>query len=216
MQNPRVTTSGCPKRMRHGPCGGVREDLACEMAAFPCVFGGLAEPVAWTGPPAPPAPGIALLTAARERPVVVADLTVTPFDPGSIAAVTAELADACDGVLVGEHQNRPDFPPSLMTTLVRDAGAAPWITLTCRERNRIGLEQELAGLAVTGAAGVLCVTGDGRALNVLPDVTQVFDIDSTELAALAAAAGLAVAVAEAPDAPPRALRPPRLREKQRA
>lgn len=63
---------------------------------------------------------------------------------------------------------------------------------------------------------MLCVTGDGRAPWIRPEVTQVFDLDGTRLAALAADIGLAVAVAEAPDAPPRGLRPLRLREKQRA
>jgi len=206
----------CPKRMSYGPCGGVREDLGCEMAAFTCVFAGLEVPVPWPGPEAPPAPDIPLLTTGVGRPVVLTDLTVRPFDPDSVAAVTAELGGSCDAVLVGEHQDRPDFPPTLMTRLVREAGGEPWITLTCRERNQIALEQELGGLRTAGAAGVLCVTGDGRARGVRPGVTQVFDLDSTRLAALAAGAGLAVAVAEAPDAPPRHLRAPRLREKERA
>ena len=202
----------CPKRMRYGPCGGVRPDLSCEMAPMPCVFATGAV-VPWAGSPPPASPAIPLL--AQSRPVVVADLTVRPFDAASVAAVTAELA-GCDAVLVGEHQNRPDWPPTLMTAMVRDAGGAPWITLTCRERNRIGLEQELLGLGAAGASGVLCVTGDGRARDVRPGVTQVFDVDSTQLASLAASAGVAVAVAEAPDAPPFAVRPSRLREKQRA
>ena len=205
----------CPKRMTYGPCGGVREDLRCEMAAFTCVFADLEMPVPWPGPEAPPVPAIPLLTTARSRPVVLTDLTVRPFDTGSIAAVTAELAASCDAVLVGEHQDRPDFPPTLMTRLVREAGGAPWITLTCRERNQVALE-EVCGLRTAGAAGVLCVTGDGRARGVRPGVTQVFDLDSTRLAALAAAAGLAVAVAEAPEARPRDLRALRLLEKQRA
>jgi len=51
---------------------------------------------------------------------------------------------------------------------------------------------------------------------VRPDVTQVFDVDGTELAGLAAAAGLPVAVAESPDAPPRAIRPGRVLAKQHA
>nr|WP_269810326.1 methylenetetrahydrofolate reductase [Kineosporia rhizophila] len=103
-----------------------------------------------------------------------------------------------------------------MTRLITEAGLAAWVTLTCRDRNRVVLEQELAGLVAAGASGVLCVTGDGRAHDVRPEVTQVFDIDSTRLAALAASTGLTVAVAESPDAPPVALRPGRLREKQRA
>src|SRR6185312_2603495 len=157
-----------------------------------------------------------LLDRARSRPVVLTDLTVRPFDAANVRAVTGVLAGSCDALLVGEHQGRPDFPPALMAALVRDAGAAPWITLSCRDRNRVVLEQEVAGLAAVGVAGVLCVTGDGRAPGVRPEVTQVFDIDGTRLAALAAAAGLVVGVPEAPDAPPVALRPGRLREKQRA
>jgi methylenetetrahydrofolate reductase (NADPH) len=208
---------GCPKRMQFGPCGGVRADLSCEMAPIACPFAADEETaVVWSGPPPAEGARIGLLEAAPDRPVVLTDFTVTPFSADSIAAVGALLAGSCDGVLVGEHQYQPGFPPTLMAGLIRDAGGSPWITLTCRDRNRIGLEQELAGLAFAEAAGVLAVTGDGRAQGVRPDVTQVFDIDSTRLAWLAAAAGLPVAVAESPDAPPLELRPHRLRQKERA
>jgi 5,10-methylenetetrahydrofolate reductase len=44
----------------------------------------------------------------------------------------------------------------------------------------------------------------------------VFDLDGTRLAALAAAAGLTVAVPESPEAPPVDLRPARVAQKQRA
>jgi 5,10-methylenetetrahydrofolate reductase len=202
--------------MEYGPCGGVRADLSCEMADRPCPFAVAGEVVAWTGAPPPAPPRSELLERAPDRPVVMTDLTVRPFDAANVAAVVAELAGSCDALLVGEHQGRPDFPPTVLAGLVLAAGGAPWITLSCRDRNRVVLEQELAGLAHAGAAGVLCVTGDGRAPGVRPEVTQVFDIDGTRLAALAAAAGLVVAVPEAPSAPPVALRPGRLREKQRA
>ena len=82
------------------------------------------------------------------------------------------------------------------------AGGRPWTTLTCRDRNRVVLEQEIMGLAAVGVEGVLCATGDVRAPGVRPDVTQVFDLDGTRLAALAAAAGLVATVPEAPEAPP--------------
>lgn len=82
------------------------------------------------------------------------------------------------------------------------------------DRNRITLEQELRALALDRLATVLCVTGDGRAYDVRPDVTQVFDLDGTRLAALAASFGLTVAVAETPTAPPVDLRPRRLVQKQ--
>jgi methylenetetrahydrofolate reductase (NADPH) len=206
----------CPKRMHHGPCGGVRDDLACEIVPARCPFTMRDAPVPWSGPDARDRPEPPLLTLAATRPVVLTDLTVPPFDERGLTAVVRALAGSCDGLLVGEHQGRPDFPPSLMTALVREAGGAAWITLTCRDRNRVVLEQELAGLVTARAAGVFCATGDGRAPGVRPEVTQVFDVDGTQLAAMAAAAGLPVAVPEAPEAPPRRLRPGRLREKQRA
>ena len=111
--------------------------------------------------------------------------------PGVGAAVVGVLAPVADGLLVGEHANRPDFPPTMFAAEVLAAGGRPWTTLACRDRNRVVLEQELAGLAAVGVDGVLCVTGDGRGPGVRPGVTQVFDLDGTRLAALAAAAGAA-------------------------
>ena len=76
------------------------------------------------------------------------------------------------------------------------------MTLACRDRNRVVLEQELAGLPPSGSTAVLCVTGDAAGQGVRPDVTQVFDLDGTRLAALAASLGMSAAVPETPDAPP--------------
>jgi methylenetetrahydrofolate reductase (NADPH) len=203
--------------MTFGPCGGVRDDASCELDTRPCPFAGPdAGVVSWGAALPRTTPGSTLLEAARRGPVVLTDLTIPAFDPDGLAAVTETLAGSCDAVLVGEHQNRPDFPPTLMAALIAQAGGAAWVTLACRDRNRLVLEQELAGLAVAGVDGVLCVTGDVRAQGVRPDVTQVFDLDGTQLAALASQAGHAVAVPEAPSAVPRHLRPARLVQKQRA
>ena len=95
-------------------------------------------------------------------------------------------------------------------------GLRPWAGLNCRDRNRVALEAELAGLADVGAA-VHCVTGDHTDLGGRPDAQPVFDLDSTRLAALANAAGLLVSVAENPVAPPVGhLRPSRAAEKAKA
>lgn len=148
--------------------------------------------------------------------MVLTDLSIPPYDADMVAKVTGMLAGSCDALLVGEHQDQPDFPPAVMAQLVQAAGGTAWVTLTCRDRNRVALEQELTGLRAAGVDGVLCVTGDGRAPDVRPEVPQVFDLDGTRLAALAASNGLAVAVPESPAAAPQHLRPGRLLHKQRA
>jgi 5,10-methylenetetrahydrofolate reductase len=155
-----------------------------------------------------------LLARARSGPVVLADLTVVPFDPASVRRVVDVLAPVSDGLLVGEHANRPDFPPTMFAAEIMGAGGRVWTTLACRDRNRVVLEQELAGLAAIGVDGVLCVTGDGRGVSVRPGVTQVFDLDGVRLTALAAEVGLSVAVPESPEAPPVDLRPARVVQKQ--
>src|ERR1700712_2485877 len=122
----------CPKRMEYGPCSGVRSDGGCEMHASACVF---TELVPWAGAAVvPPRPTV---------PLVLTDFSCLPFDPADLAATAQALAPHCDAVLVGEHQTRPDFPPTVMGRMLLDNGVTPWITLACRDRNRVVLEQEL-------------------------------------------------------------------------
>ena len=199
------TRERCPKRMEFGPCGGVRPDGQCEMRSGPCAFD---EVVAWSGTKHPAPPTIA--------PLVLTDFSCTPFDEDDLAATAGILAGSCDAVLVGEHHNRPDFPPTLMGRLLLDCSLMPWITLSCRDRNRVVLEQELRGLHSLGLRTVLCVTGDGRGYDVRPEVTQTFDLDGPRLVSLAASLGMSPAVPETPTAPPVHARPVRLVAKQRA
>lgn len=191
--------------MIYGPCGGVRPDGQCEMRPGQCAF---PSPIAW-----PAEFGRPPITRA---PRVLTDVSVPPFDADALVEVCTTLASASDALLVGEHHNRPDFPPTLMARLMLSAGAHPWVTLSCRDRNRVVLEQELRGLLYVGVDAVLCVTGDGRGPDVRPDVTQVFDLDGPRLAELAARVGLCAAVPETPLAPPAAARAARLVSKQAA
>ena len=209
--------TGCPKDMRHGPCGGVGAGGGCEVEPWPCPFVPLPT-VRWAGPVhRPPGPEPHLLALMRQRPVVIADLPSTPLSRDSLERAVDRVAGHVDAVLLGDSGGaRVQFPPSHRAALVQARGVPAWQGLTCRDRNRVALEGELAALADVGAGAVHCVTGDHTRTGDRPDARPVFDLDSTQLAALAAAAGLLVSVGERPSAPPADRRPHRLVEKVRA
>lgn len=205
----------CPKRMRYGPCGGVRPSGACELdEALPCPWTSGTPVTAWDGPE-PDAPAVV------DPPLVLADLSVPARDPATLRAVATGLAAGADALLVADLHDRADFPPTMLAAQLLELGTRPWVTLTCRDRNRVVLEQEVVGLAALGVGGVLCVTGDSRpgsgaGTTVGAGATQVFDLDATRLAHLAASAGLVATVSVAPAAPPVAARAASLAAKQAA
>ncbi|MDL5156621.1 methylenetetrahydrofolate reductase C-terminal domain-containing protein [Actinomycetospora termitidis] len=191
----------CPKRMQYGPCGGVRPSGACELdEALPCPWTSGTPVLPWDGPE-PAAPAVV------NPPLVLSDLAVPARDPSTLREVAPRLMAGADAVLVADLHDRADFPPTMLAAQLLELGARPWVTLTCRDRNRVVLEQEVVGLAALGVEGVLCVTGDSRpgsgaATTVGAGATQVFDLDATRLAHLAADAGLVATVSVAPAAPP--------------
>jgi methylenetetrahydrofolate reductase (NADPH) len=199
----------CPKRMVYGPCGGVRVGGGCELDdGLSCPFVG-SDLVKWAGESTFP-------VVSMDVPMVMTDLRVRAFDAVGIRKVAAIVGATADAVLIGDHQNRPDFPPAFVAALLLEVGARPWPVLTCRDRNRVALEAEIASLAAMGVTGAHCVTGDARGSGVRSDAGGVFDLDSLRLASLAASWGLIVSVAATPAAPPYDLRPRRVVEKQRA
>src|SRR5581483_10350488 len=59
----------------------------------------------------------------------------------------------------------------------------------CRDRNRLGLESDIAGAALHGVENLLCLRGDNPDAGDEPDAAGVFDLGALEL--IAAARGLA-------------------------
>lgn len=225
-----TATAACPKRMAYGPCGGVGFDGSCEVdAALPCGFL-TSAPIVWNGvdraadragarvDARPESAGArAMRQLLATRPIVVADFPARALDARSITECAAELRGSVDAVLAGDHgSERVQFSPTYRAHLIAREGVAPMIGLNCRDRNRVALEGELAGLAEVGVAAVHCITGDHTQTGSRPDAQSVFDLDSTELASLARAAGHLVTVAESPTTPPVEHRPARLVQKERA
>jgi methylenetetrahydrofolate reductase (NADPH) len=62
----------------------------------------------------------------------------------------------------------------------------PVMQLTCRDRNRLALEAEIVGAALHGIENISCLTGDDVTAGDEPEARRVFDLDSTQLVAMAA------------------------------
>ena len=65
--------------------------------------------------------------------------------------------------------------------LLREKGFEPIMQLTCRDRNRLGLQSDVLSAAVLGIENLLCLTGDHPKLGDHPAAMPVFDLDSVQL-----------------------------------
>jgi methylenetetrahydrofolate reductase (NADPH) len=75
--------------------------------------------------------------------------------------------------------------PLAVAIALQQLGMEPVMQLTCRDRNRLALEAELAGAALHGIENVLCLTGDDVTAGDEPEARRVFDLDSIQLLATA-------------------------------
>ena len=65
---------------------------------------------------------------------------------------------------------------------LKDADLEPVYQITCRDRNRLGLQSDLLGAASFGIENLLVLTGDHNKLGDHPDSKPVFDLDAVSLA----------------------------------
>ncbi len=67
-----------------------------------------------------------------------------------------------------------------------ELGLEPIIQMTCRDRNRLGIQSDLLGAAALGIHNVLCLTGDHQSFGNHPTAKNVHDIDSIQLVQMVA------------------------------
>ena len=67
------------------------------------------------------------------------------------------------------------------SVLLLQMGMEPIMQMTCRDRNRIGLQSDVLGAAALGVRNILCLTGDSPSFGNHPEAKGVFDIDSIQL-----------------------------------
>ncbi|MDO8282957.1 MAG: methylenetetrahydrofolate reductase [Thermodesulfovibrionia bacterium] len=65
--------------------------------------------------------------------------------------------------------------------LLLEMGHEPILQMTCRDRNRIGLQSDLLGASILGIKNVLCMTGDHPNAGDHKEAKPVYDIESVQL-----------------------------------
>lgn len=121
------------------------------------------------------------------RFVVTSELLTV--DAGGLDAVHARFAPFADYV---DATNATDntaahahASPLAVAIALRELGMEPVMQLTCRDRNRLALEAEIAGAALHGIENICCLTGDDVTAGDEPESRRVFDLDSVQLLATA-------------------------------
>ena len=93
-----------------------------------------------------------------------------------------EYLSGITAVNVTDNQSSVMRMGSLPTCVaLKNAGLTPIFQVTCRDRNRIGLQSDLLGAAMLGIDNILCLTGDHTTLGDHPGAKPVFDLDSVSL-----------------------------------
>lgn len=151
-------------------------------------------------------------------------------DPADVYKNALVLAEVCDAINATDGSGANCHMSSMgCCALLTRAGYEAVLQVSCRDRNRIGIQGDLLGAAAMGVKNVLCLTGDDVTNGDQPEAKRVFDLDSIQLLQLARTmrdAGvflsgrklstpprLFLGAAENPFAPPYDWRPHRLAKK---
>jgi methylenetetrahydrofolate reductase (NADPH) len=105
---------------------------------------------------------------------------------GASAAVVAKKAAHFKGLV--DADNTTDNQSGIVrmssiaaARLLLDEGVDPIVQMTCRDRNRLGLQSDILGAAALGVHNLLLLTGDHMVMGNQPDARPVFDLDSVQL-----------------------------------
>lgn len=92
------------------------------------------------------------------------------------------LKGKVDAANVTDNQSAVMRVSSLAISLLAlQRGLEPILQMTCRDRNRIGLQSDLLGAHVLGIRNVLCMTGDYVSAGDHKEAKPVYDVESVQL-----------------------------------
>ncbi len=103
-------------------------------------------------------------------------------DGAVIRKKAAQLKGNVDAANITDNQTAIVRMASIAAgAIARDEGLEPVIQMTCRDRNRLGLQGDLLGAYALGLRNVLCLTGDHQSFGNHPQSKNVHDLDSVQL-----------------------------------
>lgn len=92
------------------------------------------------------------------------------------------LRDYADAFNVTDNQSARVHTSSLaVSIMLQQAGLDPILQVTCRDRNRLGIQSDLLGASIFGISNVLALSGDAPIWGDHPQAQGVFEIDSINL-----------------------------------
>lgn len=92
------------------------------------------------------------------------------------------LRGYADAFNVTDNQSARVHTSSLaVSIMLRQAGLDPILQVTCRDRNRLGIQSDLLGASMFGVSNVLALSGDAPIWGDHPQAKGVFEIDSINL-----------------------------------
>jgi methylenetetrahydrofolate reductase (NADPH) len=105
---------------------------------------------------------------------------------GSDAAERLEEAESLkgrvDAVAVTDGKSSVmAMNPLIMSHLLQRRGFETLLHVSCRDRNRLGLQSDLLGAAALGVGNLVVATGDYASMGDHPQTKPVFDLDSVQL-----------------------------------
>jgi methylenetetrahydrofolate reductase (NADPH) len=171
----------------------------------------------------PPRSGLEAALRAGRFAVTAEMQPVNGADPDQVRRLASGLKGRVDAANCTDNAAaRPHISPLAAGRFVVEAGVEPIVQLTCRDRNRLGLQADLLGASALGARNVL----------LHPEAKPIFDLDSLHLLriarilrdrgtylsgrALSSRPDYFVGAVENPFAPPHDFRPVRLSKKVEA
>ena len=109
-------------------------------------------------------------------------------DPDSVTHQARSVVGYADAVNVTDNPTASaHMSPLAGAAFVASAGLEPILQMTCRDRNRLGLESDLMGAWALGARNLLALTGDPAESGDEPDTAGVYDLQVQDLVRLAVA-----------------------------